>query len=306
VVDPDGGLLTSEAGDQATFTIHLTSQPTDDVIVGVSSSDPAEGTVWPATLVFTAADWNVPQTVTVTGVDDQVRDGDQVYAIVVAPVTSGDAFYHGLPVPNVGVTNLDDDLGWQNRPAPCDVNGDGDVTALDVLIIINYINGRGSDSSLPPPSASPPPYYDVNDDHACTPADVLLVINHINNRTAGLAASGERPLSPIVLSSFLPSSVMPSSAMPGDDPLWASPQPRLISPACFPPAAPDFSPLLTGKAQADSGDGPRDPATVASDAVLDNLADWETVLPDIAEDVAGAWLAWSGSRRWLRGNCAAA
>jgi len=306
VVDPDGGLLTSEVGDQATFTIRLNSQPTDDVTVGVSSSDPAEGTVWPATLVFTAADWNVPQTVTVTGVDDQVRDGDQVYAIVVAPVTSGDAFYHGLPVPNVGVTNLDDDLGWQNRPAPCDVNGDGDVTALDVLIIINYINGRGSDSSLPPPSASPPPYYDVNDDHACTPADVLLVINHINNRTAGLAASGERPLSPIVLSSFLPSSVMPSSAMPGDDPLWASPQPRLISPACFPPAAPDFSPLLTGKAQADSGDGPRDPATVASDAVLDNLADWETVLPDIAEDVAGAWLAWSGSRRWLRGNCAAA
>jgi len=191
VVDPDGGLLTSEAGDQATFTIHLTSQPTDDVIVGVSSSDPAEGTVWPATLVFTAADWNMPQTVTVTGVDDEVRDGDQVYTIVVAPVTSGDAFYHGLPVPSVGVTNLDDDLGWQNRPAPCDVNGDGDVTALDVLIVINYINARGSDPSLPPVSASPPPYYDVNDDGLCTAGDVLEVINFINRNVALSFSSGE-------------------------------------------------------------------------------------------------------------------
>jgi hypothetical protein len=141
--------------------------------------------------VFTAADWNMPQTVTVTGVDDEVRDGDQVYTIVVAPVTSGDAFYHGLPVPSVGVTNLDDDLGWQNRPAPCDVNGDGDVTALDVLIVINYINARGSDPSLPPVSASPPPYYDVNDDGLCTAGDVLEVINFINRNVALSFSSGE-------------------------------------------------------------------------------------------------------------------
>ncbi len=191
VVDPPGGLLTSEAGSTATFTVRLTSQPTADVTVGLSSSDLTEGTVGPANLTFTAADWNLPQTVAVTGVDDDLHDGDQVYSIVVAPVTSGDAFYHDLPVPNVGVTNLDDDLGWHNRASPCDVNGDGDITAHDVLIVINYINGRGSAPSLPPPSVSPPPYYDVNDDGFCTAGDVLAVINFINQNRALPFASGE-------------------------------------------------------------------------------------------------------------------
>jgi len=194
VVDPTGGLFTSEAGSQAAFTIHLTSQPLADVIVGLSSSDGTEGTVWPAVLTFTASDWNVLQTVTVIGVDDDVRDGDQVYTIVAAPATSADASYHDLDVAGVWVTNIDDDLGWQNRLRPFDVDGDGDVTAADVLSIINYINAHGSDPSLPPSPASPPPYYDVNDDGLCTAGDVLAVINYINSQGplhAGGSGEGE-------------------------------------------------------------------------------------------------------------------
>ena len=36
----------------------------------------------PASLTFTAANWNVAQTVTVTGVDDALDDGDIAYTIV--------------------------------------------------------------------------------------------------------------------------------------------------------------------------------------------------------------------------------
>ena len=36
----------------------------------------------PASLTFTTANWNVAQTVTVTGVDDAVDDGDVAYTIV--------------------------------------------------------------------------------------------------------------------------------------------------------------------------------------------------------------------------------
>ena len=50
-----------------------------------------EGTVSPATLTFTPANWNTAQTVTVTGVDDAVDDGDIAYTIVTAPATSSDA-----------------------------------------------------------------------------------------------------------------------------------------------------------------------------------------------------------------------
>jgi hypothetical protein len=88
------------------------------------------------------------------------------------------------------VTTSDDDLGWHNTRSPFDVDASGRVDAADVLTIINYINAHGSDPSLPPPPASPPPFYDVDDDGLCTPNDVLLVINYINNGgTAG--SSGE-------------------------------------------------------------------------------------------------------------------
>ena len=76
-VDADLGLTTTEAGGTATFTVVLASQPTADVTIGLSSSDTTEGTVSPASLTFTAANWNTAQTVTVTGVNDAVDDGDQ-------------------------------------------------------------------------------------------------------------------------------------------------------------------------------------------------------------------------------------
>lgn len=44
---------------------------------------------------------------------------------------------------DVATINSDDDLGWQNRLRAFDVNGDGDVTAADVLIVINSINHFG-------------------------------------------------------------------------------------------------------------------------------------------------------------------
>src|SRR5439155_1469290 len=66
-VAPTTGLVTTEAGGTATFTVVLTSQPVANVVVPVSSSDLTEGTASTASLTFTAGSWNVPQTVTVTG-----------------------------------------------------------------------------------------------------------------------------------------------------------------------------------------------------------------------------------------------
>ena len=54
--------------------------------IDLTSSDTTEGTVLPASLTFTAANWNVAQTVTVTGVDDALDDGNVAYTIVTAPV----------------------------------------------------------------------------------------------------------------------------------------------------------------------------------------------------------------------------
>jgi hypothetical protein len=79
------------------------------VTIALSSSDTTEGTVAPSQFVFTAANWATPQQATVTGVDDDVEDGNIAYSIVTAAAVSGDANYSGRNAANVAVINLDDD-----------------------------------------------------------------------------------------------------------------------------------------------------------------------------------------------------
>jgi hypothetical protein len=109
-VNPTAGLVTTEAGGAATFTIVLNSRPPANVTVGFSSTNTAEGTVSVASVTFTPANWNVPQTVTVTGADDFVRDGDAPYGLVTSAATSTDANYGGLNAADVSLTNTDDDI----------------------------------------------------------------------------------------------------------------------------------------------------------------------------------------------------
>lgn len=111
LVTPTSALTTTESGGKATFEVKLTTQPTANVSIDLSSSRPAEGTPSPAKLVFDATNWHLPQKVTVTGVDDQASDGAQKYAIVTAPAVSADAQYSGFDADDVPLTNMDDDAG---------------------------------------------------------------------------------------------------------------------------------------------------------------------------------------------------
>jgi hypothetical protein len=116
-MSPTSGLVTTEAGGTATFTVALKTQPTADVTIPLSSDTPAEGTVSPASLTFTSANWNTPQTVTLTGVDDSATDGDQTYSITVGAATSTDADYNGLSA-SVSASNRDDDPPTAPTPIP--------------------------------------------------------------------------------------------------------------------------------------------------------------------------------------------
>jgi hypothetical protein len=110
-VNPTGGLITTETGDTDNFTMVLTSQPANDVTIGLSSSDTSEGTVNPTSLTFTNGNWNTPQTVTIYGVDDVEVDGDKPYMVITAPAVSADGNYNTLDASNVSVVNIDDDMG---------------------------------------------------------------------------------------------------------------------------------------------------------------------------------------------------
>ena len=100
---------TNEAGGTATFTIWLNSQPEAQVSITLSSSDLTEGTVAPSLLTFTSANWNTPQTVIVSGVDDTTVDGAITYTIVTGPASSADPAYNGRAVVDVTAVNDDND-----------------------------------------------------------------------------------------------------------------------------------------------------------------------------------------------------
>ncbi|MDA3961456.1 MAG: hypothetical protein PF961_11750, partial [Planctomycetota bacterium] len=112
VVNPLGGLLTTESGTTASFSVRLASQPADNVTVTLSSNKPTEATVAPSPLTFTASDWQIAQSVTVTGQDDGgLDDGDQSFVIsgtVDQANISGQA-YDLVSFPSVAGTNQDDD-----------------------------------------------------------------------------------------------------------------------------------------------------------------------------------------------------
>lgn len=117
-VTPTAGLETSEAGASDTFTVVLNAAPLAEVTIPLTSSTPAEGSVAPAQLLFDVANWDVPQTVTVNGVDDAVIDGDQAYTIQVGPAQSTDPAWNGLMLSAVSVTNLDNDVAVTTITGP--------------------------------------------------------------------------------------------------------------------------------------------------------------------------------------------
>lgn len=106
-VAPVAGLSTDELGASASFTVVLSSQPASTVSIPLASSEPGQGLPSPASLSFDAGNWNVPQTVTVTGQDGNAfEDGDVPYLVQVGPAASADSFYQGLAGASVSLVNL--------------------------------------------------------------------------------------------------------------------------------------------------------------------------------------------------------
>lgn len=70
---------------------------------------------------------------------------------------------------------------WMNPNNPLDINNDGFVHPLDVLLVVNRINAEGT-GDLSPPTGSewPATFYDCNGDNFISPLDVLQIINFLN------------------------------------------------------------------------------------------------------------------------------
>ena len=119
-----------------TYTVVLTSEPTDDVVIDVSVPAGAPFTVNPTSLTFTPSGngiWSTEQTVTVTAVNDSIDNvGGERTAEISHTLTAGSSDYQGVSVPGVDVTVTDDDgaPGGIALSVDTDSNEDGNQTEV--------------------------------------------------------------------------------------------------------------------------------------------------------------------------------
>jgi hypothetical protein len=106
-VDPVGDLETEENGKTDSLSVVLTTIPTAPVSIKVSSKNELEGKVDKNLLNFNSSNWNIPQKVIVSGIDDYIPDGDINYEIELDPVNSIANEYKTLEIVQVSATNLD-------------------------------------------------------------------------------------------------------------------------------------------------------------------------------------------------------
>ncbi len=74
------------AGRTDTYTVVLNTRPTGNVRIAVLSSDEGAATVSPASLTFTTTNWSTMETVTVTGMDDNVDQGNR--SVIITPTAT--------------------------------------------------------------------------------------------------------------------------------------------------------------------------------------------------------------------------
>jgi Ca2+-binding RTX toxin-like protein len=81
----------------------------------------------------------------------------------------------------------------QREDEPHDVNGDGQVTPLDALLVINHLNRQQDSQSFVFTPTGEQNLFDVTGDNWISPIDALRVINELNGRNDG-QGEGELPI----------------------------------------------------------------------------------------------------------------
>ena len=100
-------LTVGESGPTGTYTVVLTVQPSGNVVVTPASGNTGVATVSGGPLTFNSSNWTMPQTVTVTGVNDNIDNASDRSATITHTILGGG--YNSVPVADVRVTLTDDD-----------------------------------------------------------------------------------------------------------------------------------------------------------------------------------------------------
>ncbi len=126
-------LTVDEAGGASSFTVALESEPESDVTIDVASADTGEAELDLTSLTFTPGDWNAEQTVTVTGVNDDMDSDDATYITASVNDAASDDVYDLLSDQTASVTCVDDEPSISHIP---DVEIEEDHSTGEISFLI--------------------------------------------------------------------------------------------------------------------------------------------------------------------------
>ncbi len=181
-----------------TYTVTLTSRPTEPVVVTLSVTDTDQLSFAPATLVFDSDEtsWSTPQTVTVTATQDLIDEGDNTIAhtrVISHTAASLDENYDLLNGPGKPVAITDDDTaGVQISAGATAISEGGALTytlslrsqpVSDVTLNLSALSAVTTDAiTLSPSSLS------------FTPADWNIPVTVTVGAGDNLVIEGDRPV----------------------------------------------------------------------------------------------------------------
>jgi hypothetical protein len=285
----------------AQFNVSLSAPSTKTVTVDFATADgtATAGSDYLAaagTVTFAPSETTQTISITVTG-DPQVEPEEDFFVNLSNPTNATIADSQGIG------TITDDDTvvrqrPWQNPRDRFDVNDADGITALDALIVINYINTHPDEVVLPASPGTSPPYYDVSGDDVCTAMDVLQVINCINGQASG-AGAGEA--NALVVSSSEPirtptadgerwpdQSESNPVADPADPPTRQQELEKPLRSASYWPATNEASQAVSRRTSDQGEHRDTDDQESPFDCETD-FSDLESVLSDMERDVGRSW-----------------
>lgn len=124
----------SENGGTDTFRVVLNEAPSSNVNFTISSSSVSDATISPSSLTFTTANWNVPQTVTITGVDDQIDRNDTAIVSVAVNDSLSDNNFDPLSDQTIAVTLTDNDVAGVNLTPTSGSVTEGSSTTYNLVL----------------------------------------------------------------------------------------------------------------------------------------------------------------------------
>lgn len=135
ITQVSGPLAVTEGGIADAFTVVLDSAPTSTIQISFSTSTYGL-TLSTSTLTFTSSDWNVIQTVYVTGTNDAVYEGTHATSIQPLLTTSAYAYgYEGLGISSfIGTITDNDSAGIVFLQTAVDVTEGGTTDTYSVVL----------------------------------------------------------------------------------------------------------------------------------------------------------------------------